>query len=309
MPFTFSHPLYSVPLYRAAPKWLSVTGLLLGSMAPDLEYFAAMESYRTIGHSLTGFFVLGLPLCIGLAFAFHFVVKPVLPQFIPSIWGLDRFVQSMTRARWEINSPKAWVGFLISLFIGFLTHMFMDGWTHRSGTFVNEFPLLKEEYGGEGIYQWMQYGFSLLGLIVPALLLLARFKKWRQENRIEQRPEQRAVPHVKALLWLCAVGMGVLLFLFKYYFSYDRLWLGIFIVAPLTAALFGLYLSSLLYMSIQRGRLVLGAAFLVMYWFLILLYKTAERTAGWSSETAIWLGYLLLLSILLLTASRICGKD
>ena len=127
MPFTFSHPLYAVPLHRAAPKWLSITGLLLGSMAPDLEYFAAMESYRTIGHTLTGFVLLGLPLSIALAFAFHLVLKPVLSKFMPSVWGLDQFVQSLTRGKWEIHFVPILV--CISSFdFSWLSLAYLYGW-------------------------------------------------------------------------------------------------------------------------------------------------------------------------------------
>ncbi len=309
MPFTFSHPLYAVPLHRAAPKWLSITGLLLGSMAPDLEYFAAMESYRTIGHTLTGFILLGLPLSIALAFAFHLVLKPVLSKFMPSAGGLDQFVQSLTRGKWEIHSFRSWVVFLASIFLGYLSHIFMDGWTHSSGIFVHVFPLLKHRIAGEGIYHWLQYGFSLLGLFIPALILLSRFIQWRQMSRLPERVQSVAAPSAKVLLWACAVGMGTLLFLLKCYFAYDRLWLGIFIVAPITSGLFGLFAASLLYMALQRRRLLIGAASLLMFGSLMLLYKTAAHVLHGQSELIGWVCYLILWSILLLAASRICGKD
>ena len=122
--------------------------------------------------------------------------------------------------------------FLASIFLGYLSHIFMDGWTHSSGIFVHVFPLLKHRIAGEGNYHWLQYGFSLLGLFIPALILLSRFIQWRQMSRLPERVQSVAAPSAKVLLWACAVGMGTLLFLLKCYFAYDRLWLGIFIVSP-----------------------------------------------------------------------------
>ncbi|SEP14833.1 DUF4184 family protein [Paenibacillus sp. OV219] len=57
MPFTFAHPAYALPLKFINPRYLSATGLVLGSMAPDFEYFLTLEPHQTIGHSFSGLFV------------------------------------------------------------------------------------------------------------------------------------------------------------------------------------------------------------------------------------------------------------
>ena len=39
MPFTFSHPAAVLPLRLLPRHWFSLTGLVIGSMVPDFEYF------------------------------------------------------------------------------------------------------------------------------------------------------------------------------------------------------------------------------------------------------------------------------
>ena len=95
MPFTFSHPLYAVPLHRAAPKWISITGLAAWKHGAGPRIFCSHGVLSNDWPYFNGFILLGLPLSIALAFAFHLVLKPVLSKFMPSAGGLDHFVQSL----------------------------------------------------------------------------------------------------------------------------------------------------------------------------------------------------------------------
>ncbi|RAP76179.1 DUF4184 family protein [Paenibacillus montanisoli] len=253
MPFTFSHPFFAAPLRRIAPKWVSLTGLVLGSMSPDMEYFMAMEPYQSIGHSLLGFLVQGLPLGIAFAFAFHCIVKPVLPKFLPAFGRLDQFAKALC-AEWRLRSFQSWLIFLVSLYIGYLTHMFMDAWTHASGIFVESFPILHSRIGGRALYQNLQFGFSIIGLAIPGICLLMRYRQFRRTETYKQRIPV-ASRGTKAVLWFVAVSVALLLFLLKDMFIIYLGFIGIFIVAPMSSALFGCFVASLLYLAKQRGRM------------------------------------------------------
>ncbi|CAH1197727.1 hypothetical protein PAECIP111893_00917 [Paenibacillus plantiphilus] len=255
MPFTFSHPLFAVPLRRIAPKWLSVTGLVLGSMAPDMEYFMAMEPYRSIGHSLSGFLLLGLPLCIAIAYAFHMIMKPILPLFMPPQSGINHFVQHILNGQqsWQLRTAREWMVFVASLFIGFLTHLFMDSWTHTSGVFVKHFPLLNNKIAGEGIYHWLQYMTSVVGLMIPSALLLYRYWRWRSSvDRSSMKSVGR--DRERFLLWTVCIAVATIMLAVKMVKSYGQIGLGDWIVAPLSAAMFGWFAASLLYAAIRRQR-------------------------------------------------------
>ncbi|NBD22381.1 DUF4184 family protein [Paenibacillus glycinis] len=276
MPFTFSHPLFAVPLRRIAPGWLSVTGLLLGSMIPDMEYFMAMQSYQTIGHSLRGFLVQGVPLSIALAFAFHTVVKPAIPKFLPSVGHADQFAKSLSSEEWKLNSVRAWIVYLASLYIGYLTHLFMDSWSHGTGVFVKWFPVLRDHVGDLPAYQLLQYLLSLVGLFIPALLLFIRYRSWYAQAK-GMRPPKISRPGTLLLLWATAAVFGFGLFAAKMTFSVDRYnWVSPLIVAPLSSALFGVFVASLSYRAVKNRKIAGGASAVALLLLALVLFRTSE---------------------------------
>ncbi|KFN01337.1 hypothetical protein DJ93_1011 [Bacillus clarus] len=62
MPFTFAHPAAVIPFCKKQSPYISVTALVLGSMAPDFEYFLHFRPYGSIGYTRLGFFYFNLPL-------------------------------------------------------------------------------------------------------------------------------------------------------------------------------------------------------------------------------------------------------
>ncbi len=75
MPFTFSHPAIVLPLNYLPKKWFSLTGLVIGSLTPDFEYFIRMKIKSEYSHTLEGLFWFDLPLGVLLAFIFHNIVR------------------------------------------------------------------------------------------------------------------------------------------------------------------------------------------------------------------------------------------
>ena len=64
MPFTFSHPAIVLPLLKLSPKYISASAVIIGSMAPDFEYFIRMRLQQVHGHNLAGAFFFDLPVAI-----------------------------------------------------------------------------------------------------------------------------------------------------------------------------------------------------------------------------------------------------
>src|SRR6188768_3414024 len=85
MPFTFSHPAIILPLTCLPRKWFSLTGLVIGSLTPDFEYFLRMKIQGHYSHTISGIFCFDLPLGILLAFIFHNVVRNSLFDNLPTI--------------------------------------------------------------------------------------------------------------------------------------------------------------------------------------------------------------------------------
>ncbi|PLT46109.1 conserved membrane-spanning protein [Paenibacillus pasadenensis] len=308
MPFTFSHPLFAVPLRRLAPS-LSLSGLLLGSMTPDMEYFVAMEPFRSIGHSWQGFLLLGVPLSIAAAAAWRFVLAPLLPRLLPAALRLDRYAADrLAERRDPLLTPRAAGWFLLSLYIGFLSHLLVDGMTHTHGWFVLwQSDLMHARHAGLPLYRWLQYLFSLLGLLAGACWLAADYARWRRASR-SARPAHPAVrPLAKLGGWTLAGACGLLLFAPKLLLdpSPDNpvLWL----VAACSSLLFGLFAAGLL---LRPGRILRKLAGAALVPLLAAGYKAAAmaRDIGGpmaASDLPLWIGYVWLLSIAFVALSAV----
>ncbi len=83
MPFTFAHPAAVLPFVKKHSKHISVTALILGSMAPDFEYFLHFRPYGVIGHTWLGFLYLNLPLVFLLAYIYHYILKKSFITHLP----------------------------------------------------------------------------------------------------------------------------------------------------------------------------------------------------------------------------------
>lgn len=182
MPHTFAHPFFAAPLKRLMPRALRTSGLVLGSMAPDFEYFIAMEPHRTIGHTYAGFFLIHLPLCAAAVLVLERLLLPTLPLLLPAAGGLDRFAAERAKLR-PLRTAADWLAFAVSLFIGFLTHLFMDGWTHDHTFITDRLAWLHEPFiGGNVIYEWLQFVFSALGAGAIALYAWHRWRIWKSSR-------------------------------------------------------------------------------------------------------------------------------
>jgi len=142
MPFTFSHPALVVPLFRLPEKRISMTGLVIGSMTPDFEYFLRMGLEGHFGHTLTGMFWFDLPLGLALAFLYHLVVRNPLIDNLPPL-----FRSRLTGARqfnFTAYFKKYWAVVILSLFIGTASHIFWDSFTHEDGFFARRILFLQQ---------------------------------------------------------------------------------------------------------------------------------------------------------------------
>lgn len=173
MPFTFSHPAIVLPLKYFPNKWFSLTGLVIGSLTPDFEYFLRMKIKSNFSHTLEGVFWFDLPLGILLAFIFHNIVRNGL------FFNLPTFLQSrfsnFTQFNWNEYFKKNWIVVIISILIGAFSHLFWDSFTHDDGYFVTHFPVLQnsiEFYNVQiPILKILQHSSTLIGVIIIAFTI------------------------------------------------------------------------------------------------------------------------------------------
>lgn len=167
MPFTFSHPAIVLPLAYAPSRWVSMTGLVIGSLTPDFEYFIRMRISSHYSHTIAGLFWFDLPLGLILAFVFHLQVRNCLFDNLPA--SLQARFNRFKSFDWTNHFINHYVVVIVSLLIGAASHIFWDGFTHDHGYFVEHIPRLQGTIDIAGytvpILKLLQHSSTFLGAL------------------------------------------------------------------------------------------------------------------------------------------------
>ncbi|WP_256758165.1 DUF4184 family protein [Cohnella sp. WQ 127256] len=242
MPFTFAHPTYAFPLKFINPRWFSVTGLVLGSMAPDFEYFIALEPHRTIGHSFSGFVLQVIPLCILFAYLIHTFVKESLVLHLPSAFSLNRRAYSLLGI-WSLRTLRDWIIYIVSVSFGFLSHVAVDAFTHEGGYMVQQLTVLQSTVLLDlPVYKILQHGLSMTGMmVIVGSIGVALYKT---------DPYTKVIPFItskqKLFYWGFAAMVAVFMTGFKLLLTSGGNIIGMLVVAPITGFCAGILLASLI---------------------------------------------------------------
>jgi uncharacterized protein DUF4184 len=122
VPYPFAHPVAVLPLVRPMGRFAVPSALVIGSIAPDLWYFAPFLT-RHDSHSIAALFWFCLPLGVATYLAFHVLLKqPLIALLSPKLGSFT--CAGLPRVRWY--------AVIVSLFVGALTHLVWDGLTHSN---------------------------------------------------------------------------------------------------------------------------------------------------------------------------------
>lgn len=243
MPFTFAHPTYAFPLKFVSPRWFSATGLALGSMAPDFEYFLALEPHRTIGHSFSGLVVQVIPLCILFAYLIHTFVKESFVLHLPSAFDLNRRAYSLL-CKWSLRTLRDWMIYILSVSIGFFSHVAVDAFTHEGGYMVQRLTVLESIVILDlPVYKILQHSLSMIGMtVIVGTIGVALYKT---------DPYTIEIPLItykqKMFYWGFAATVAVFLSGCKLLLTPGGNIIGMLVVAPITGFCAGILLVSLLW--------------------------------------------------------------
>ena len=198
MPLTFAHPAAVLPFSRKS-KYLHFSALVLGSMAPDFEYFVRGRPIAEIGHSLTGFFMFNLPLTILFYMIYRVYISQSLIQHLPKCLQ-DTTYQPVTKSK-LVNI----IVFSYSALLGMLTHVFWDSFTHQHGFMVTTFPILSQTFQigvfQIPVYKLLQHGSTLLGIALIIGYIYGRVAHSPKGSLPTIYPKQ------KFLFWLTVFGL------------------------------------------------------------------------------------------------------
>ncbi|WP_212001899.1 DUF4184 family protein [Chitinophaga sp. HK235] len=209
MPFTISHIAIVLPFTCKQRPYLSLTGLIIGAMAPDFLYFVLFNPYFDGGHSWWGIFAYDIPLSLALAFLYHEVALPALVRYLPA-WAGSR-LHHFRYFHWGSYFRRHYLVVIGSVIAGTLSHFFLDAFTHGNGYFVQLMPFLQGDVQvfGQTMEAWylMQYITSLAGL----LLLFYFFMKIPADPLPAGQPARN-----KAIFWLLTIAVtSIILLLYQ----------------------------------------------------------------------------------------------
>lgn len=205
MAFTLAHPAAVMPLRRL--RYLPTLALLIGSVVPDVPYYLP---YRAITvdlvdlHTLFGAAVVGIPLGM-LILALGLSLRRPLTALMTE---RARWV-SLREAEAFLSRPVNWLLAIPALFVGSLTHILWDGFTHPNTWITSQLGVLDGQVDVFGLYTGplshiLQYVTTVLGFVL--------LWYWYHLVAAEAPPEVTAVsnrPRLRVLLLVIAAALAM----------------------------------------------------------------------------------------------------
>ena len=171
VPFTFAHAAAAAPFRRSR---LILPAVIVGTMAPDFEYFLLLAPKSGYGHGWPGVLLLTLPLALLVYWLYQAYVRA------PLIWLLPGgFRRRLPYRSIEPNpfTPARLAIVLVSLSVGIATHILWDSFTHPTTWVYRHWAMLSRTLtvpvlGTIQYYKAFQHSSTILGLIVLAVWIL-----------------------------------------------------------------------------------------------------------------------------------------
>ncbi|CAI3925885.1 unnamed protein product [Commensalibacter communis] len=199
MPWTFSHPAVVFPIKQSKiGKFLNLPALIIGSIFPDLFYSVGLFKLATKAHHIIGWFYTAFPLCVLL-----FIILSIFSTNLNKILPIT------------IEPCKQWgrsncLIIIFSLFIGAVTHIVWDGFTHETGNFVKNIHFLQynliETISNRQelrIYKFLQYAGSVLGLLYLCL------KYTQYQKKLNPDEQKQNIIKLYQLCKLAILSIGI----------------------------------------------------------------------------------------------------
>lgn len=163
MPFTLAHGAAALPFQRCR---LVPSALLVGTFAPDFEYFIRLSPDDRFGHTLVGSLILTLPLALLVLWLFHAYVKPPLTRLMPD--AVQRRLAADVES-FHFGGASRFALIIASILLGIATHLVWDSFTHSGTWLYYHWPLLSEQVrlavvGLVPFYKLFQHASTMIGI-------------------------------------------------------------------------------------------------------------------------------------------------
>jgi hypothetical protein len=191
VPFTVAHAAAAWPFRRTR---LILSAVVVGTFAPDFEYFLRMAPGGQFGHTLLGALVLDLPLSLLVLWLFHAYMREPMVALLPE--PVQRRIprEPSTFPFWG-PARLAW-GF-VSILIGIATHLLWDSFTHPAFWPYRHWTLLSQRVrlpliGTAPYYKLFQHGSTIAGLAILLIWLVRWYRATLPKHRVAAKPSSPA---------------------------------------------------------------------------------------------------------------------
>jgi len=238
MPMTAAHPMAVLPLRRLKLDW---TCLVIGSMAPDFEYFFRVKLASNISHTLHGLVYFCLPVTLLSALLWHRVMKDPFVRVVPARLG-RRLAVFAARPWMPTWNAEAIMLMTVSALIGAATHLFWDGFTHADAWGPQHIAWLRTMVpmpvvGEMLLHRVLQHTSTLIGLVVLGIVAT---RTLRRVVPVDLPP----TPLRTRLVWIACIAVVGAATFFRIHHAHE-LDPGSIIVAIIDAGIGGAILASL----------------------------------------------------------------
>ena len=172
MPFTLSHAAAALPFRKFKPVW---SALVIGTFAPDLQYFLWISDEDRSGHHFPGVLLFTLPVALLVLWVFEWIVKGPVIELLPSR------VQRRLQDKVEPVSFLSWRSFgsiVLWVAVGIATHLVWDQFTHSHTRLDAHWSLLRTIVPVPFLYPMsvtkiLQHASTLVGLLILGVWFVA----------------------------------------------------------------------------------------------------------------------------------------
>lgn len=214
MPFTPSHAVIALPFVRTP---LVPSAIAIGAMAPDLPLFlrgTPLSYHLTHTNHLVGVLV-----AAALVVIWWMLLRPAVRELLPvriaqalgPDWDSTGFgvIQSVRAGRSGSAGLPAMSTFAlclaVSLMLGVFSHTVWDAFTHEGRWGVGMVPALDQQWGPLLGYKWLQYGSSVGGLAILAIVAIL----WWRAHVTNRHLVVRVLPNAVRVVWWISLPLAL----------------------------------------------------------------------------------------------------
>jgi hypothetical protein len=187
--------------------------VVVGTFAPDFEYFLQLSPGGTYGHRPAGMFLFTLPAGLVFLWLFHRFVKLPAAALLPDGWR-RRLVPYLREFRF--GGAARFTLIASSVFVGAMTHVAWDQFTHKYTWLYRHWAVLSQtvRLPVVGLYPLtsvLQHGSTLIGMAILAIWLAYWYRSTAPAAQVIGNviPSRRRVAIVVAMTGIALVGATI----------------------------------------------------------------------------------------------------